>query len=1084
MDQKKFSQLTKNFETNSKINNNTKPNNKFNKNAPNIRNDVPKQDDSSSNNNKIWIDPKIFNNKDQNLKNINIENEVKKKEQLKGSENTSVSNKSTQEVKANSNNTNKEFKHSSTISIKDSNNGGSKKKSGIEQLSFSNLVGTRADSCGSLIYNKIINDNLQENEEERKYSNNNIEKGKKFFKDRYIQEKIYEIDSTIKRLTVTRGLKIEDDTKDKNEPNRLSLKGTNETNNMYEKESEIRKCQTEYLLIVEKAIISFNIKKYKESYKYLENSGIIKNLREFGEFLLVVSGFDKIILGEFLAKEKPPNENKDIINSFINSIYMDYKHTKFLDCLRFLLKRLVLPKDANLILVIMDKFSENFFETNKNDKKFISIFKNPNAIYLLVSTILALNTMFTRKDIKNMNVIKKEEFKNMNHDIDSDYVDRLYDELKNEPISLSDDYNEEIYRKLATLVQEKNKEDLSSKNLDTYKRGITSDINDKTTDSKNSNGNNKDNVEGSNGKDGKKKTLKKHNTERVLEQQYYEFVQDCMDLDIVRKTLRNSYNRKKSFSMNTNLLSFNKEDKELLTKKNKFYKIVGSSTPILREYIVTEDFKRLAFDKTLDVNKQKYKKYIEISDINDVYIGIDHGDNIKKYIKAFPQEEKLVNNFISIVYNNRKEQLDIKTDDLSLALLWYKALKSLVIQTKTKENEQKIKNELSKQNEIKEKIEGIWDDYIFPSWNNYGRFIIIKRYERSNLFHSILIQPERMAKIDLLEDKKNLNFKTIEEFLKEIEERLSKNSSKLEYHEFFCLCYLGIPHKLRKKLWKIFIENDLGLTNNTYNYYKENLTEKNIQFYDFESKYRENPNFQINPDFTLNQMIIDIINSRYLFIQEINEQELKENELMQEVYNITRIINLIRNDIPYNRGIVSIAYLFLLVGLDEEKSFICLINLIFSGNIFKYYMGDKEFIDKNIEFFKKLLKSYSEKVYDHLNNLEINPELYLIPWFERLFTTTLDYEILLHVFDLYIFNGEYILFQTAITIIKLLEEELLNLTISEVFKVMKRLPKKYTEAEFFEKFKNYNCIRDEYITWNKNNLLSVQQKQIEQIIKK
>ena len=127
MDQKKFSQLTKNFETNSKINNNTKPNNKFNKNAPNIRNDVPKQDDSSSNNNKIWIDPKIFNNKDQNLKNINIENEVKKKEQLKGSENTSVSNKSTQEVKANSNNTNKEFKHSSTISIKDSNNGVLKK---------------------------------------------------------------------------------------------------------------------------------------------------------------------------------------------------------------------------------------------------------------------------------------------------------------------------------------------------------------------------------------------------------------------------------------------------------------------------------------------------------------------------------------------------------------------------------------------------------------------------------------------------------------------------------------------------------------------------------------------------------------------------------------------------------------------------------------------------------------------------------------------------------------------------------------------------------------------------------------------
>ena len=114
----------------------------------------------------------------------------------------------------------------------------------------------------------------------------------------------------------------------------------------------------------------------------------------------------------------------------------------------------------------------------------------------------------------------------------------------------------------------------------------------------------------------------------------------------------------------------------------------------------------------------------------------------------------------------------------------------------------------------------------------------------------------------------------------------------------------------------------------------------------------------------------------------------------------------------------------------------------------------------------------------HLKKLEIKSELFLIPWFENLFIQSLNYEILLHVFDLYIVNGEYILFQTAITLIKLLEEDLLNVTISEVFKLLKRLPKKYTDLQFFEKFKKYNYIYDEFVQWNKKNILEEQQKQI------
>ena len=274
----------------------------------------------------------------------------------------------------------------------------------------------------------------EENFKKRRYNKENVEKcGKKFFRLRYVKNKIKENNQKAEK------------NKESNEDSQLNL----------DKERILRKYNSEFILIVEKSILSFNVKNFKDSYEILKNSGIIKNEREYGEFLLVVSGFDKFLMGEFLAKEKYPNNKKEVLNNFIESINMNNdKVTSFLDCLRFLFSRLNLPKDANLILEIMDKFSVNYFEVNKKDTSFVEIFHSSDKVYLLVSTILALNTMFTRTDIKIKNVIKKEEFIKMNVDISKEFIMKLYDDLKKNPISMTDDYNELMYKKLASLVGE------------------------------------------------------------------------------------------------------------------------------------------------------------------------------------------------------------------------------------------------------------------------------------------------------------------------------------------------------------------------------------------------------------------------------------------------------------------------------------------------------------------------------------------------------------------------------------------------------------------------------------------------------
>lgn len=219
-----------------------------------------------------------------------------------------------------------------------------------------------------------------------------------------------------------------------------------------------------FLQKLEKAIFSFNLKKFEDSYNYLLGSGIIKNEDEFGEVLLVITGFDKFITGEFLSKEKFPNKEFKVLKAFMEKIY--FIDVNFLDAMRFLLSRLNLPKDSSLILNIIDQFSIIYYEDNKD------YFKDINSIYLLSSTVLALNTML-HKSVPNMRVFKRDDFINMNANIDKQITGSIYDELKINKLELIHEYNELIYRRIS--FKEKKESDKNFKQNEVKDQNVVSD---------------------------------------------------------------------------------------------------------------------------------------------------------------------------------------------------------------------------------------------------------------------------------------------------------------------------------------------------------------------------------------------------------------------------------------------------------------------------------------------------------------------------------------------------------------------------------------------------------------------------------
>ena len=842
----------------------------------------------------------------------------------------------------------------------------------------------------------------------RRYDKNNVESGKKFFKLRFLKTKLD---------TINNNLNIMSNNNKKKDESQLNV----------EKERYLRQYNSDFILTLEKSILSFNVKNYKDSYETLKNSLIIKSIKEYGEFLLVVGGFDKFLIGEFLAKQKYPNDKKDVLNNFIESINMKYPDISFLDCLRFLFTRLNLPKDANLILEIMDKFSVNYFEVNKINQEFIDIFKSSDKIYLLVSTILALNTMFTRKDIKIKNVIKKDEFIKMNADILKDYLDKLYDELKKNPISVTlDDTIELIYKKLASLTGEGGTNKAEKNNTKNLKAN---------TSDKNNNIKNED------------KSEENNNSSNKLNEKLIKIDSDKINDD-------------EDYYIN----NLKEEDKTILKTPQKLYRINKGKKSDIREYVFTDNLTKLYY-------KAKPKKLLDISKLLDVFNGSEHSHNsdILKYLKSNPDEEPFSVNFVSLIFES--EQLDLMSDNLDSAMKWYKAVKNLYLLSKIRNkpnNENKIISQF--ETEIKELINNIWE-FILNKWNIYGGYLTIKLMERNIYTNNASLKITNQFEIKKFSDKNKKSF------LKSIEAKLSKEK-EIDYSDFINLYYIGLPNQTRKNLWQILIGNSCGITKNTYEIYKRKIP--SINFKNINANKNTVDKIYSN-DNASKQIIQEIIKITVIFSEEIAKKNLDKNDMMNKVYNISRSFCIFRQDLTFNKNIISIIYTLLFIFEEEEDTFIYIINLICS-NLFSIFIGDENEIKAYSNFFNSLLKKYIPKISNLFEKMEITPELYLIPWLEEFYTKTFDLNILNHIFDLFLINGEYILFQTGLSIIKLLEDELANSTINEIFKSLKRISNDINEIDFMYIFQSFDKVKKDVAEWKAENEIAKQKSKLFTII--
>ena len=488
----------------------------------------------------------------------------------------------------------------------------------------------------------MVNEDLDKIEEfdeknypNRKYNADNFDQGKKFFELRYIKSKL---DLFLKN----KSSQIKKETKllpelDQSEKEKLILYEELSLNHKKTKQNNIQKYSSMFIILLEKSIFYFNSEKTKESYEVLYDYDVIKSEAEFGEILLIISGYDRNLIEENIFKKK---EKEEIIKGFLNCIQMSH-YSDLFECYKFINSRVILPPDDANKGIIINTITDRYYEDNKDNEKIMNIYKTRVNIFIYIKAL------FTRNMLKYQNIkMTLNDLVDCIPFIEEKELKILYEKL-NHNFQLDTNYLSELYEKFLILLEEK------EINYD------NKDLKDLT------------------------------NTSEKINYMNYLTEKEIINREMSNKNLSLI---KLDFNVMSNL-SFGKKEQETLTVPIEFNRISGSSLT-LKEYLLIEGFTKIIFEKKLNTAKLKAKhgNSINIDDIIDIRLGSSGTENFKKYFKSFPNEEKNQNNFISIICT--KEQFDLKSTDTEKGLKWFKALKSLIVfkaQNKEKKNESEKK---------------------------------------------------------------------------------------------------------------------------------------------------------------------------------------------------------------------------------------------------------------------------------------------------------------------------------------------------------------------------------------------------------
>ncbi len=280
---------------------------------------------------------------------------------------------------------------------------------------------------------------------------------------------------------------------------------------------------------------------------------------------------------------------------------------------------------------------------------------------------------------------------------------------------------------------------------------------------------------------------------------------------------------------------------------------------------------------------------------------------------------------------------------------------------------------------------------------------------------------EEILKINARSEKWNYMLHHYPEFLSHKRDILKSRTRK------------GIPDNVRGYVWQLFAEKKKFYIPNLYN------------------KLERQP---INED--LEAIIMKDLDRTFPLLQFYSQ---KYGNGQRRLYKVLSAYSKFNTKVGYVQGMAYIVAIFLLY-MDEESSFFMLDSLMKKYDMESTFFDDFPGLRKKFFILLNLQKKCIPKIYKIFQRDGIIPTMYASTWLISLFANTLEFKIVLRIFDCLFLEGFKVIYRITLALLKLKESEFLKAEKGEALPLLVSCTKNLDEEELFKVAFSFSISRN------------------------
>ncbi|KAF0688103.1 Aste57867_20264 [Aphanomyces stellatus] len=294
------------------------------------------------------------------------------------------------------------------------------------------------------------------------------------------------------------------------------------------------------------------------------------------------------------------------------------------------------------------------------------------------------------------------------------------------------------------------------------------------------------------------------------------------------------------------------------------------------------------------------------------------------------------------------------------------------------------------------------------------------------------------------------------------------------------LCFAGIPKEVRGRAWSAMLGNRLQINEQLFEICKTRAKAVLLEMTlakDKEEKSRRSTDKRVSlptsprlaatataEAHVAEQLIAD--NERNIkLVQRDMPRTFGNHPLFQtgaagtqKTYEVLEAYTCYRPDLGYVQGMSYLAAI-LCLHLDSFGAFRAMVSLMSTRLLFDMYRLEEERTFRYLTVYDSILKHELPQLYDHFQEIGMDPKMYVVDWAFTLFTRCVPLEVVLRIWDCYILIGTPFFFQACMAILIMYEDALLTMDLGDAMKFLHNVPKTCSAHDFFEAMETVNLSR-------------------------